>query len=329
MILVFILKLSKLVCIIISNICFVRQFFIKICTITECFAYESIRVSSLFILFVRNKEKRMKLIGFIGVGNMGYPMFLGAIKAFGAENVAYTCATLSHMEEIKKETGIEYIKKNIDLIQSCEYIVLAVKPQYFHEIYHDLKQGLRPNQCLISCAAGISIEDIKNEIGMDIHIARIMPNTPSLVGEGMCAICYSENLFTKEKKQIIYKLVSSFGRYVEIKESLMNAVICASGSSPAYIYMLIEALADGAVKYGIPRKMAYELVAQTVLGAAKMVLETKEHPAALKDKVCSPGGTTIAAVSALEEYGFRNAVLKATDACYEKAANLTTKKSLK
>ena len=147
-----------------------------------------------------------------------------------------------------------------------------------------------------------------------------MPNTPALVNEGMSGICFSKDAFSEEEKKMVYAFFDSFGKYEEVNENLMNAVTCASGSSPAYVYMFIEALADSAVKYGIPRDKAYAFAAQTVLGSAKMVLETKQHPGALKDMVCSPGGTTIAAVAALEEYGFRNSIIKATDACYEKSA---------
>ena len=154
------------------------------------------------------------------------------------------------------------------------------------------------------------------------RIVRAMPNTPALVGEGMTGVCYDRELFSDKEKQTIEMLFTSFGRMTVVEENLMEVVVCASGSSPAYVYMFIEALADSAVKYGIPRADAYKLVAQAVLGSAKMVLETGEHPGLLKDKVCSPGGTTIAGVAALEEYGMRNAVFKATDACYAKCKGI-------
>ena len=149
-----------------------------------------------------------------------------------------------------------------------------------------------------------------------------MPNTPALVGEGMSGICYDEKLFTIAEREVIGKIFDSFGKYIVLPEKLMNTVVCASGSSPAYVYMFIEALADSAVKYGMPRADAYKMVAQTVLGSAKMVLETGMHPGVLKDQVCSPGGTTIAGVAALEENGFRNSIIKATDACYDKCTNI-------
>ena len=145
-----------------------------------------------------------------------------------------------------------------------------------------------------------------------------MPNTPAMVGEGQTAIAFSDDDYSQNEKTLVLSLFNSFGKLSIIEESLMNSVVPITGSSPAYVFMFIEALADGAVKLGFPRKQAYEMVAQVVLGSAKMVLETGEHPAVLKDQVCSPGGTTIEAVAELEKYGFRNALLQAVDRCYDK-----------
>ena len=138
----------------------------------------------------------------------------------------------------------------------------------------------------------------------------------------MTAGCYSKDEFTVEEKQLARGFFESFGEFEEVEEAMMSAVVSISGSSPAYAYMFMEALADGGVKYGLPREKAYKFAAQALLGSAKMLLDTKEHPGKLKDNVCSPGGTTIAAVAALEEQGFRNAVLKAVDACYEKSEGI-------
>ena len=138
----------------------------------------------------------------------------------------------------------------------------------------------------------------------------------------MTGVCYDAKAFDDEEKETIREIFTSFGEMCIVEERLMSAVVCASGSSPAYVYMFIEALADGGVKYGLPRKTAYAMAAQTVLGSAKMILETGKHPGQLKDEVCSPGGTTIAGVSALEEHGLRNALIKAADACYEKTQSM-------
>ncbi len=264
----------------------------------------------------------MAMMGFIGAGNMGYPMIRGALKAFGREQVIFTDASPERCEFVNQETGLNYMKDNKSVATSCKYIILAVKPQFYDGVLKDIKDSVRVEQVIISIAAGITIENIKSGLGAKTRVVRAMPNTPAMVNEGMSGICFSGDIYSEEEKDVVDRLFSSFGKYQLFDENLMNAVVCANGSSPAYVYMFIEALADSVVKYGIPRDKAYTLVAQTVLGAAKMVMETKEHPGKLKDQVCSPGGTTIAAVAALEEYGFRNAVIKATDACYEKAASL-------
>ena len=267
----------------------------------------------------------MDKIGFIGAGNMGYPVLLGAKKAFGIENVVFTTKTAKRREEINKETGILFEMDNKTLLQECKYIVLAIKPQYFNDLYQELSGLITEEQVIISIAAGVTIAQMKEGLGANIRVVRSMPNTPAFVSEGMTCLSFSKDSYSEKEKSVITTLFSSIGAYQIIDEAMMNAAICANGSSPAYVYMFIEALADSVVKYGIPRNQAYTLVAQTVLGAAKMVLETGEHPGKLKDNVCSPGGTTIAAVAALEEYGFRNAIIKATDACYEKASAMQKK----
>lgn len=268
----------------------------------------------------------MAIMGFIGAGNMGYPLLRGAIKAFGMDNVVFTDASKDRCEFVKKETGLDYLNDNKAIANSCKYILLAVKPQYFGSVYKDLQDLIKPDQVVISIAAGITIDDLKNNLGQDVRVVRAMPNMPAMVNEGMSGVCFSADTFTDEEKTVVDQFFRSFGKYHIFEERLMNAVICANGSSPAYVYMFIEALADSVVKYGIPRNQAYTLAAQTVLGAAKMVLETGEHPGVLKDQVCSPGGTTIAGVAALEEYGLRNAVIKATDACYDKATSMIKNK---
>ena len=196
--------------------------------------------------------------------------------------------------------------------------MLAVKPQYYDAVLKNIKYAVKPEQIVISIAPGITIDSLVKKLGDGKRIVRAMPNTPALLGEGMTGVTYDRGLFTEEEEQEIRAFFQSFGRMEYVEERLMSAVVCASGSSPAYVYMFIEALADSAVRYGLPRDKAYEFAAQTVKGAAEMVLQTGKHPGELKDMVCSPAGTTIAGVAALEEYGFRNAVLKANEACYEK-----------
>ncbi|MFU0828024.1 MAG: Pyrroline-5-carboxylate reductase [Lachnoclostridium sp.] len=264
----------------------------------------------------------MAFIGFIGAGNMGYPMLVGASDVFGVNEVVFSEVNPERSKEVKEKTGLDFMPDNKSLAASVKYIILAVKPQFLDNVFDQIKDVVTSQQVIISIAAGITIDTIKKGLGSNMRIVRAMPNTPALVKEGMTGICFSKDTFSDDEKEVVFRLFSSFGKYQIFDENLMNAVVCANGSSPAYVYIFIEALADSVVKYGIPRDKAYRLVAQTVLGAAKMVMETGEHPGKLKDQVCSPGGTTIAAVAALEEYGFRNAIIKATDACYEKAESL-------
>lgn len=268
----------------------------------------------------------MSLFGFIGAGNMGYPLIKAAITTFGGKEVVYTDASVARCEFVQKETGVDFLNDNVAIVKQCNYLVLAVKPQFFPQVLEQIKGIVTKDQVVISIAAGVTIDTIKEGLSDEVRIVRAMPNTPAMVLKGMTGICFSADSFTEEEKEVIDRFFKSYGKYEVFSESLMNAVVCANGSSPAYVYMFIEALADSVVSYGIPRDKAYTLAAQTVLGSAAMVLETGEHPGHLKDNVCSPGGTTIAGVKALEEYGLRNAIMKATDACYEKAVELSKKK---
>lgn len=261
----------------------------------------------------------MAKIGFIGMGNMGYAMLKGALGIFGKDELLFTDVNINRIKNISEITGVNYVESNEELADNVKFIILAVKPQFYSPVIENIKNIVNKDKVVISIAPGISVDSLKESLGADTRIVRAMPNTPALLGEGMTGLCYDDTLFDDEEKDVIGKLFSSFGKYKLVEERLMSAVTCVSGSSPAYVYMFIEALADGAVKHGMTRDVAYEMAAQTVLGAAKMVLETNEHPGKLKDQVCSPGGTTIAGVAALEEYGFRNSIIKAVDACYDVA----------
>lgn len=263
----------------------------------------------------------MALIGFIGMGNMGYAMLKGALKNFSAEEIIFTCPDKERCRSVYEETGVRYAESNAECANNAKYIILAVKPAVYPLVYKNIINVVTDRQVIISLAPGITIAAIKTGIGPDKRVVRAMPNTPALVGEGMTGISYEEASFDFAERDFLNKFFSSFGRVTVVPESLMSAVVCASGSSPAYVYMFIEALADSVVACGMPRDKAYELVAQTVLGSAKMVLETKEHPGLLKDRVCSPGGTTIQGVAALEANGFRKSLFEATKECYKKCEN--------
>lgn len=264
----------------------------------------------------------MAKIGIIGIGNMGFAILKGLLNVYEKEDIIFTDVNESRCAQITEETGVAHAGNNAGCAGSAKYIVLAVKPQYFNPVLLDIRNVVTEKNVIISIAPGITTAQLKEKLGDEKRVVRAMPNTPALLGEGMTGVCYDEGALTEEEKHAIADIFRSLGKMRIVEERLMNAVVCVSGSSPAYVYMFIEALADSAVKYGLPRDAAYEMAAQTVLGSAKMVLETGEHPGALKDKVCSPGGTTIAAVSALEEFGFRNAVIKAADACFKKCEKL-------
>lgn len=264
----------------------------------------------------------MAKIGIIGIGNMGFAILKGLLKTWGKEDMIFTDVNRDRCARITEELGVAHGESNAGCAGQSKYVVLAVKPQYFDPVLSDIRNEVTENHVIISIAPGITTAWLKEKLGEKARVVRAMPNTPALLGEGMTGVCYDEKAFSQEEKETIEAIFRSLGRMRIVEERLMNAVVCASGSSPAYVYMFIEALADGAVKYGLPRDAAYEMAAQTVLGSARMVLETGEHPGVLKDKVCSPGGTTIEGVSALEESGFRSAVIKAADACFKKCEKL-------
>lgn len=260
------------------------------------------------------------MIGIVGTGKMGGALINGAVSVFGKDKVTFFEPSAERTKEIVGLYDIVPSCSNNELASKCDIILLAVKPQVFDKVLLELKPVVsETSKTIISIAPGITVSHIQETLSLK-NVVRVMPNTPALIGEGMAAVSFAED-FDGLKAETL-KLLESVGRVTELPESLMNAAVVANGSSPAFVYMFIEAMADGAVKYGIPRDKAYEMVAQTVLGSAKMVLETHKHPGQLKDDVCSPGGTTICGVAALEEGGFRNAVIKGCDAVYDKTVSM-------
>ncbi len=264
----------------------------------------------------------MYKIGFIGAGNMGFPEIKGSVSLLGSDAVTFFEANEERRDYVAKALNVAPAASNAELIANSEYVVLVVKPQVAPSVYPELKKALHKNSKIITSMAGIATDTILRELPFPVPVIRFMPNTPAMVGEGMTSMSLNGVTEDSPEAKFARSICESFGRCVLLPESLMSAACCANGSSPAYVYMMIEALADSVVKYGIPRATAYELVAQTVLGSAKMVLESKLHPGALKDNVCSPGGTTIAAVEALEANGFRRALFEATNACYKRSEEL-------
>lgn len=265
---------------------------------------------------------KMAKIGFIGMGNMGKAILFGALKEFRKEDLVFCAKTMETKRKVFEETGVEYTDSNAECANRCKYLILAVKPQYYEEVFKSIRYMVTPEHVIISLAPGRTIAQLKQSLGSDKRIVRVMPNTPAMIGEGMTGISCIRSELTDLETEMLRKIFEACGKVEFVEEKLMDAVACASGSSPAFVYMFIEALADGAVRYGMPRKQAYVFAAQAVRGAASMVLETGEHPGTLKDNVCSPAGTTIAGVAALEEHGFRNAVIKASDAVYRRCTEL-------
>lgn len=264
----------------------------------------------------------MKL-GVIGLGNMANAMIGGIIKAgiVNKEDICgadyYEAAAKSTGEKLGIETGCD----NIAAIKDADYVILAVKPQVYESVLSEIKGKLRECQVLISIAPGKTLEYLEEHLTKGQKIVRLMPNTPALVNEGCTGVCANSNV-TDEEMETVLSLLNSFGKAYVVGEKQMDAVVAISGSSPAYVFMFIEAMADAAVAEGLPRKTAYEMAAQAVLGSAKMVLDTGKHPGELKDMVCSPAGTTIEAVGVLEEAGFRGAVIDAVRACADKSRSL-------
>ncbi|MCI5897939.1 MAG: pyrroline-5-carboxylate reductase [Firmicutes bacterium] len=262
-------------------------------------------------------------IGFIGVGNMGSAILKGYLAANpGCEtNIKAFDADSKKTEALAEEFGITAVSSVKDAVSGADLVLLAVKPNCMEAVLPEAAESREKNCLVVSIAAGISLAYLERFLGSDAKLIRVMPNTPALVGESMSALCGNRNV-TDEDFACAKAVFDAVGRTEEVQESLIDSVIGVSGSSPAYVYMFIEALADGAVAEGMARDKAYVFAAQAVLGSAKMVLETGLHPGALKDAVCSPGGTTIESVCALEESGFRASVMQAVRAAAEKSREM-------
>lgn len=262
-------------------------------------------------------------IGFIGLGNMASAMIGRMLNTgvFGAGEVIGSTKTQETADKVAQKFGINTGTDNVLIAQKADVLILAVKPIFLPEVIAEIKNVVDEGKLVISIVAGKSIDWIEQEFGQKLRLIRCMPNTPAMVGEACTCICVKEDVSALDKKMVL-RIMSSFGKASILPERLMDAFIGVAGSAPAYVFLFIEAMADAAVMAGLPRNQAYEFAAQTVLGSAKMVLETKLHPGALKDMVCSPAGTTIEAVKVLEEKGLRAAVIDAVSACVEKSKNL-------
>lgn len=266
---------------------------------------------------------KSNMIGFLGAGKMATALargFVSAEIAFPKEIIAS-----DHFETARRaftaETGAQTTPSNANVLKFANILILAVKPDQVPPVLSDLKPGWTKKHVLISIAAGVTILKMEALLPEGARVIRVMPNTPALVGASASAFALGKNA-TIEDGELAKKLLSAVGLAFQVKESLLDAVTGLSGSGPAYVYQFIEALSDGGVAAGLPRDISTKLAAQTVLGAAKMVLETGQHPGALKDQVTSPGGTTIEGLHALEKGKMRATVISAVRAAAEKSKKL-------
>lgn len=295
-------------------------------------AYEIVWMASgekkLFRAFSGLRMKReewiLKMkIGFIGLGNMAKAVIGGMLQNQMVQpgDIVGTARTEKTREAVSGAYGIETRQSNEEVAREAEVLILAVKPQFFQEVIGQIRDAVSENTLVISIAAGKTLRWIEDAFGREIKLVRCMPNTPALVGAGCTGVCVNDRVSEEELAYSI-RLMESFGRASLVPEHLMDAVGAVSGSSPAYVFMFIEAMADAGVAAGMPRMQAYEFAAQAVYGAAKLVLESGKHPGELKDMVCSPGGTTIQGVRVLEERGMRGAVIDALTAAVEQSKKL-------
>lgn len=259
----------------------------------------------------------MKL-GFVGCGNMGSAILEGILSSGKCEasNVIVSSKTEATASRLKEKYKVTATLDNREVVADADIVFLAVKPQFYPTVIGEIKDTVKSDALVVSMAPGKTLAWLKEQFGRDLKFIRTMPNTPAMVGEGMTGMCVSSSVSDSETDMFI-DLCSGFSKTEVIAEHLMDVVTAVSGSSPAYVFMFIEAMADAAVAGGMPRKQAYTFAAQAVLGSAKMVLETGMHPGELKDMVCSPAGTTIQAVRVLEEKGMRSSVMEAMMKCLD------------
>lgn len=256
-----------------------------------------------------------KELALIGCGNMGGAIAQGIMGAglVAPEDVVVSDAVEAAQQRLADKLGCMGTCDNNEAVHDARLVIIAVKPQYLDDVVRGFATDVAPDAIVVSIAAGVTLNRLESLLGSDRKIVRVMPNLPAMVLAGMSSLTPNDQV-TSDELNYVVKLFESFGRAEVVPEHLIDAVVAASGSSPAYVCMFIEALADAAVAEGMPRAQAYVFAEQAVLGTAKYLLETGAHPAVLKDMVCSPGGTTIEAVAALETGGLRSTVIEAARA---------------
>jgi pyrroline-5-carboxylate reductase len=266
-----------------------------------------------------------KELGIIGVGKIGAALINRFINTstLERENIVMFDTNETRLSERQTDFNIEIAKDNVSLVKSTRYILIAVIPQVIDKLLEEIAPVITENHIIVSIAAGVSIEHIESIIKKPIGIIRIMTNVPAIVGAAATVIACNTQVKETEK-DFIQKLFNSVGMVVKLNETHMDAVTGLSGSGPAYIFIIIEALADGGVKMGLPRDISQKIAAQTVLGSAKLLLETNRHPGELKDMVATPGGTTITAIHELESAKLRATLIRAVEAATLKSKALNS-----
>jgi len=262
-------------------------------------------------------------VGFVGAGNMGEALIKGLLAAnlVPAEAIHATDVRLERLKELNRQYGIQIASDNAELMRHADIVILAVKPQIMDAVLTEIAPAVTRRKLLISIAAGVSTAKIRAVLHKDARLIRVMPNTPALVLQGVTAVAKAEGL-EADDLETAGEIFSAVGRVVVLGEELMDAVTGLSGSGPAYIAVVIESLADGGVRMGLDRITAMTLATQTVLGTATLLRETGLHPGAVKDMVCSPGGTSIAGIAALEEGGIRTTFIKAVERATQRSREL-------
>jgi pyrroline-5-carboxylate reductase len=262
-------------------------------------------------------------IGFIGAGQMATALAQGFVRAglAGPDRLLASDPSAEARERFAAATGGKTTASNTEVARSQDVLFLAVKPQQIDGVLREIAGAAGPEKLFVSIAAGIKLAALAQGLGPEARLVRVMPNTPCLVGKGACGYSLGPNATADDDRRVA-RLLAAVGKAVAVEEKLLDAVTGLSGSGPAFVYVMIEALSDAGVRVGLARSVATALAAQTVLGAAEMVLTTGEHPAVLKDRVASPGGTTIAGLAALEAGGLRAALIAAVEAATRRSQEL-------
>jgi len=268
-----------------------------------------------------------KELGIIGIGKIGTALLKRLIhtKTIEENKIIIYDIDETRLKERSLEFNVDPAKNNADLVKSSKYILIAVIPQVINKVLQEISSVITEKQTLISIAAGVSLNHINNFIDKNIGLIRVMTNVPALIGAAATVIACNNNV-NQPELEFVKRIFKAVGMVVELEEKHLDAVTGLSGSGPAYIFIIIEALADGGVKMGLSREVAQKLAAQTVLGAAKLLLETSKHPGELKDMVATPGGTTITAIHEIESAKLRATLIRAVEAATIKSKSLNSSK---